>query len=328
MGHSQGGGPGSMRSFSLLVLLMAIALVLGEENSAKKQDENEDDGEGKLPKQERGKSEEIERVEAKPIRRQKPDPKNTFSRNNNGDRKPTSRRDPRRRELQNRAKKERKDLLKCGEDSKSAECLRHVLKKYDTNRDGKLGREEMNTGSKKIATEYQRSTNTLRAQNPERQKLQANAIKEQSDLVKCIQNPTKCKRNIKEKYDSNGDGKIDEDEKNQGSRRIVTEYKKKFKSLRPSSKRTSTRGIRTREEDITNRLKTLKKFKKTLAACSENPRGKGCARALSQADRDKDGTLSSEEREKAEKMIDTAYERLRYQDEPINEDLRKSNNQK
>ena len=84
------------------------------------------------------------------------------------------------------------------------------------------------------------------------------------------------KRNIKEKYDSNGDGKIDEDEKNKGSRRIVTEYKKKFKSLRPSSKRTSTRGIRTREEDITNRLKTLKKFKKTLAACSENPRGKGC----------------------------------------------------
>ena len=84
------------------------------------------------------------------------------------------------------------------------------------------------------------------------------------------------KRNIKEKYDSNGDGKIDEDEKNKGSRRIATEYKKKFKSLRPSSKRTSTRGTRTREEDITNRLKTLKKFKKTLAACSENPRGKGC----------------------------------------------------
>merc|ERR1711935_1018762 len=175
--HSQGGGPGSMRSFSLLVLLMAIALVLGEENSAKKQDENEDDGEGKLPKQERGKSDEIARVEAKPIRRQKPDPKNTFSRNSNGDRKPTSRRDPRRRVLQNRAKKERKDLLKCGEDSKSAECLRHVLKKYDTNRDGKLGREEMNTGSKRIATEYQRSTNTLRAQSPERQKLQANAKK-------------------------------------------------------------------------------------------------------------------------------------------------------
>merc|ERR1712008_456908 len=113
--HSQGGGPGSMRSFSLLVLLMAIALVLGEENSAKKQDENEDDGEGKLPKQERGKSEKIERVEAKPIRRQKPDPKNTFSRNNNDDRKPTSRRDPGRRVMQNRAKKERKDLLKCGE---------------------------------------------------------------------------------------------------------------------------------------------------------------------------------------------------------------------
>merc|ERR1712110_83878 len=310
--HSQGGGPGSMRPFSLLVLLMAIALVLGEENSAKMQDENEDEGEGELPKQERGKSEEIERVEAKPIRRQKPDPKNTFSRrNNNGDRKPTSRRDPRRRELQNRAKKERKDLMKCGEDSKSAECLKHVLKKYDTNRDGKIGREEMNAGSKRIATEYQRSTNTLRAQNPERQKLQANAKKERSDLVKCIQNPTKCKRNIKEKYDSNGDGKIDEDEKNKGSRRIATEYKKKFKSLRPSSKRTSTRGTRTREEDITNRLKTLKKFKKTLAACSENPRGKGCARALSQADRDKDGTLSSEEREKAEKMIDTAYDRLK-----------------
>ena len=44
-----------MRPFSLLVLLMAIALVLGEENSAKKQDENEDEGEGELPKQERGK---------------------------------------------------------------------------------------------------------------------------------------------------------------------------------------------------------------------------------------------------------------------------------
>ena len=70
--------------------------------------------------------------------------------------------------------------------------MKHVLKKYDTNRDGKIGREEMNTGSKRIATEYQRSTNTLRAQNPERQKLQANAKKERSDLVKCIQNPTKC----------------------------------------------------------------------------------------------------------------------------------------
>ena len=34
-----------------------------------------------------------------------------------------ARRDPRRRELQNRAKKERKDLMKCGEDSKSAECV-------------------------------------------------------------------------------------------------------------------------------------------------------------------------------------------------------------
>ena len=66
------------------------------------------------------------------------------------------------------------------------------MKKYDTNRDGKIGREEMNAGSKRIATEYQRSTNTLRAQNPERQKLQANAKKERSDLVKCIQNPTKC----------------------------------------------------------------------------------------------------------------------------------------
>ena len=66
------------------------------------------------------------------------------------------------------------------------------MKKYDTNRNGKIDREEMNTGSKRIATEYQRSTNTLRAQNPERQKLQANAKKERSDLVNCIQNPTKC----------------------------------------------------------------------------------------------------------------------------------------
>ena len=46
-----------MRPFSLLVLLMAIALVLGEENFGKKQDENEDEGDGEeLPKQERGKS--------------------------------------------------------------------------------------------------------------------------------------------------------------------------------------------------------------------------------------------------------------------------------
>ena len=45
-----------MRPFSLLVLLMAIALVLGEENFGKKQDENEDEGDGEeLPKQERGK---------------------------------------------------------------------------------------------------------------------------------------------------------------------------------------------------------------------------------------------------------------------------------
>merc|ERR1711971_496205 len=133
--HSQGGGPVNMRSFSLLVLLMAIALVLGEENFEKKQDENEgggeDGGEGELPKQGRGKRREIERVETKPIRRQRPEPKNTSSRNNNGVRKPTPRRDPRRRELQNRAKKERKDLMKCGEDSKSAECMKHVLKKYD-----------------------------------------------------------------------------------------------------------------------------------------------------------------------------------------------------
>ena len=34
-----------------------------------------------------------------------------------------ARRDPRRTELQNRAKKERKDLMKCSEDSKSAECV-------------------------------------------------------------------------------------------------------------------------------------------------------------------------------------------------------------
>ena len=45
-----------MRPFSSLVFLMAIALVLGEEDFGEKQDENEDDGEGELPKQERGKS--------------------------------------------------------------------------------------------------------------------------------------------------------------------------------------------------------------------------------------------------------------------------------
>ena len=35
---------------------MAIALVLGEKNSAKKQDENDDEGEGELSKQDRGKN--------------------------------------------------------------------------------------------------------------------------------------------------------------------------------------------------------------------------------------------------------------------------------
>ena len=67
-----------------------------------------------------------------------------------------------------------------------------MLKKYDTNRDGKIGKEELNIGSKRIATDYQRSTNTLKVQNPERQKLQARAKKERTEFVKCIQNPQKC----------------------------------------------------------------------------------------------------------------------------------------
>ena len=57
---------------------------------------------------------------------------------------------------------------------------------------------------------------------------------------------------------------------------IVTEYKRRFKALRPTPKENLRRGTNTRRRDIMKRMDTLKKFKKSLKDCSENPRKKGC----------------------------------------------------
>ena len=84
------------------------------------------------------------------------------------------------------------------------------------------------------------------------------------------------------RYDTDGDGKINDKEEKVGSRRIAIEYKRKFKALRPppgdmkAKSRSTRRGMNARNVDIMKRLKTLKKFKKALTACSENPKGKGC----------------------------------------------------
>ena len=84
------------------------------------------------------------------------------------------------------------------------------------------------------------------------------------------------------RYDTDGDGKINDKEEKVGSRRIAIEYKRKFKALRPppgdmkARSRSTRRGMNARNVDIMKRLKTLKKFKKALTACSENPKGKGC----------------------------------------------------
>ena len=79
-----------------------------------------------------------------------------------------------------------------------------------------------------------------------------------------------------EKYDNNRDGRIDRNEQNKASRRIINEYKRKFKALRPTPKGNLRRGVNTKRKDIMKRMETLKKYKKSLSACSENPRGKGC----------------------------------------------------
>ena len=84
------------------------------------------------------------------------------------------------------------------------------------------------------------------------------------------------------RYDSDGDGKINDKEEKVGSRRIAIEYKRKFKALRPppgdmkARSRSTRRGTNVRKVDIMNRMKTLKKFKKSLTACSDNPKRKGC----------------------------------------------------
>jgi len=304
--HSWSGGPGKMRPFPWIVLLIGITLVLAEKKSS-----DEGGKIAKLPKQERGKGVEIDKVKEKPIKPRRSKSNRPSARNNNGPRKPPSIGDPRKRQLQNRSKQERNLLLKCMENSASAECQKPILKRYDKNRNGKIEKEELNAGSKQIATEYQKNINNLRQQNPKRQKLQTNAKEDRTALVKCVKNPSTCDKKTLEKYDINGDGRIDDDEKNKASTRIATEYKRKFKALRPTPKGNSKRGTNTKRRDIMKRLETLKKFKKSLTACSENPRKKGCARTLSQADRNRDGTLSSEERKKAEQMIDTAYGRLK-----------------
>jgi len=307
--HSLSGGPAKMRPLPWIVLLIAVTLVLGERSSLDK------DGKvDKLPEQEAGKAKEIDKVsekKEKPIKPRRSKPNRPSARNNKGHRKPPSIGDPRKRELQNRSKQERNLLLKCNENSKSPECQKPILKRYDSNRNGKIEKEELNAGSKQIATEYQKNVNNLRRQNPFRQKLQASAKKDRTSLVKCMKNPSTCDKKTLERYDNNGDGKIDDNEQNKASRQIVTEYKRKFKALRPTPKGNLRRGTNTKRRDIMKRLETLKKFKKSLLACSENPREKGCARTLSQADRNKDGTLSSEEKEKAVKMVDTAYGRLK-----------------
>ena len=66
------------------------------------------------------------------------------------------------------------------------------MKRYDTNRNGRIEREELNVGSRKIATEYQKNVNNLRRQNPKRQKLQESAKKDRTALVKCLKDSSDC----------------------------------------------------------------------------------------------------------------------------------------
>jgi len=264
--------------------------------------------------QRKGSDSKIDRIKGKKQKPSKPrrsKPNISSSRNKNAPRKPPSTGDPRKRELQNRSKQERNLLLKCNENSKSTDCQKTILKRYDTNRNGKIEREELNVGSRQIATEYQKNVNNLRRQNPKRQKLQESAKKDRTALVKCLKDSSDCAKKTLEKYDTNRDGRIDGYEKSKASMQIVTEYKRRFKALRPTPKENLRRGANTRRRDIMKRMDTLKKFKKSLTDCSKNPRKKGCARTLSQADRNRDGTLSSEEKKKAERMIDTAYGRLK-----------------
>merc|ERR1712223_523738 len=128
----------------------------------------------------KGSNSEIDRIKGKKQKPSKPrrsKPDISSSKNKNAPRKSPSPGDPRKRELQNRSKQERNLLLKCNENSKSTDCQKTILKRYDTNRNGKIEREELNIGSRQIATEYQKNVNNLRRQNPKRQKLQESAKK-------------------------------------------------------------------------------------------------------------------------------------------------------
>ena len=64
------------------------------------------------------------------------------------------------------------------------------MKKYDENRDGRIDAKEVNSGSRKIATEYRQNVNFLKTQDPRKQNLHTSAKKERTDLVKCFQNPS------------------------------------------------------------------------------------------------------------------------------------------
>merc|ERR1712156_1165604 len=145
--------------------------------------------------QRKGSDSKIDRIKGKKQKPSKPrrsKPNILSSRNKNAPRKPPSTGDPRKRELQNRSKQERNLLLKCNENSKSTHCQKAILKRYDTNRNGKIERVELNVGSRQIAIDYQKNVNNLRRQNPKRQKLQASAKKDRTALVKCLKDSSEC----------------------------------------------------------------------------------------------------------------------------------------
>merc|ERR1711976_992674 len=145
-GHSLSSGFDKMRPLPWIILLIGITLVQGERSSLDKKENV-----SKLPEQEAGKAEEIEKIsekKQKPLEPQRPNPNrpsvingndqrkgsnseidrikgkkqkpskprrskpnSSSSRNKNAPRKPPSAGDPRKRELQNRSKQERNLLL-------------------------------------------------------------------------------------------------------------------------------------------------------------------------------------------------------------------------
>ena len=81
-----------------------------------------------------------------------------------------------------------------------------------------------------------------------------------------------------EKFDTDGDSKIDVNELNKGTKSIANEYQKRVKALgnnrKPLRKKTDSR--RKQDSAIIERLKSLKKFQKTLDECALNPEKRGC----------------------------------------------------